>query len=180
MDRAFPVLDKQKQAEMEAAAVAARNAKDSLGGRIQSVVMHPPLAIGEPYFNSIESTLAALLYGVGTVKMVSFGYGAAFAHVFGSQVKDEILAMTDEGIQTLYNFNGGINGGISNGEDIVLDLALKPIASILQKQGTLNIETGKVETLEIKGRHDATIINRVIPVVEAMIHIGLYDLLLQK
>lgn len=181
LDPRFPVMNEGLKEALEEKARITAQQKDSLGGVIETVVFNPPVSIGEPYFASIESVLSQLLFSLGSVKGVGFGLGDDFQNKLGSEVKDEILALSDkEEVVTLYNYNGGINGGISNGDDIVFQTVLKPIASILQPQMTLNIETGNLEELTIKGRHDATIINRVIPVINAVTHIAVLDLMMSK
>ncbi|MGL5041709.1 MAG: chorismate synthase [Culicoidibacterales bacterium] len=172
----FPLINQEVESLMLTAANQARSQHDSLGGVLETVIINPPIAIGEPFFHSVESVLAGQLFSIGTVKAVEFGHGTLFGTAFGSAVKDEFIA---PGL-TLFNYNGGLNGGISNGEDIIIKTTLKPIASIMQKQHTLNFETDVISPLQIKGRHDATIINRVIPAINAVISIALYDLYLQQ
>jgi len=180
LHNAFPVLDTTKITQMQAALTTAITDKTTLGGKIETVVFHPPVAIGEPFFHSIESTITSLLFSVGSVKAVSFGYGEYFSTVTGTEVKDEIITINDDRIATLYNYNGGINGGITNGEDIVINTTFKPISSIGQPQYTFHTANEKIERLDINGRHDVSIVNRIIPVIEAMVVIGLYDLLRRK
>ena len=124
--------------------------------------------------------ISSLLFSIGTVKGVEFGLGGDFIDAFGSHVKDEIIHIENGKALTLLNYNGGINGGITNGEDIVINTALKPIASIMQEQYSYNFEANAIQPLKINGRHDATIINRVVPVINAVISIAIYDLLLQQ
>lgn len=180
LDPKFPLINQQLTEPMLQLAHQTREQNDTIGGRIETVVFAPPLAVGEPFFHSVESTLASLLFSVGSVKAVEFGYGTQFQSALGSEVKDEIIELAHDHMITLFNYNGGINGGISNGEDLVMHTTLKPIASLLQPQHTFHKTAQKVDVLSIQGRHDATIINRVIPVIDAMVAIGLYDLYLQK
>lgn len=179
-DKSFPLLNTSLEMKMVEKAIEARNNHDSLGGIIETIVSNPPIALGEPFFHSVESVLAGMLFSVGTVKAVEFGYGGAFVDAYGSNVKDEIIAVDCDKALTLFNYNGGINGGITNGEAIVVRAILKPIASIMQPQFTYHMETNQVEKLKINGRHDAAIINRVIPVIDAVIAIALYDLILLR
>lgn len=176
----FPLISKDLEESMLAKAIEARKAHDSLGGQIESVVINPPLSLGEPFFHSVESVISSLLFSIGTVKGVEFGLGSDFINAFGSHVKDEIIHVENGKALTLLNYNGGINGGITNGEDIVINIALKPIASIMQEQYSYNFEADSIQPLKINGRHDATIINRVVPVINAVISIAIYDLLLQQ
>jgi len=176
----FPLINPATKASVVEIAETCQERGDSIGGQIETIVINPPLAVGEPFFNSVESVLASLLYSVGSVKGVDFGYGVNFAQALGQTVKDEIIAIDNGRVQTLYNYNGGLNGGITNGEDIVIQTTIKPIASLMQQQASFNLATQQIEQLKITGRHDVTIINRIIPVINSMVAIGLYDLYLQK
>lgn len=158
----------------------AKKLKTSLGGKIETVIISPPAGLGEPYFHSFESVCSSLLFSLGSVQAVEFGLGENFASFHGHEVKDEILTLDNHGIKTLYNFNGGINGGITNGEHIVYQTTFKPIASIMQKQYTWNQQSKKINPLSIDGRHDTTILNRVIPVINALTYVTLYDFILQN
>lgn len=180
LDAHFPVIDDASSEKMQALITQALATNDSLGGSIETVIFAPPLALGAPFFHSVESIISSLLLSIGSIKGVAFGYGTAFADKLGSEVKDEIIRIVDGKIQTLHNFNGGINGGITNGEDVVITSTFKPISSIKQTQHTLNMTTNKIEPLTITGRHDVTIANRLIPVIEAVILIALYDLYLDE
>lgn len=176
----LPVWNKELSTSLTETIQQAQQNGDTLGGQLETIVLNPPLAIGEPYFHSVESTISSLLYSIGSVKSVEFGLGQNFMQHTGSEVKDEILQIINGKVQTLYNYNGGINGGISNGEDIVITTTCKPISSLMQEQYSLNQQTNKISPLNINGRHDVTIINRIIPVIQAMTHIAIYDLLLQQ
>jgi len=178
LEPSFPLLDANKSRTMRSFIDKTLKQGSTLGGQIETIVFHPPVALGEPFFLSVESLIASLLFSVGSVKAVSFGYGDAFITSTGSDIKDEIIQIAHNTIATLYNYNGGINGGITNGEDIVIATTFKPISSIQQVQHTFNTTTKKIEPLTVNGRHDVTIVNRIIPVIEAMILIALYDLLL--
>ncbi|WP_423363006.1 chorismate synthase [Mycoplasma sp. P36-A1] len=153
---------------------------DTLGGLIETIIINPPSWIGEPFFYSVESVLSSLLYSIPSVKGVRFGSIEGNSHYLGSELKDEIIFANTHKVTTLMNHNGGINGGITNGEDIVFSTIIKPIASIMGEQKTFNLETKTIESLIIEGRHDKTIINRIIPVIDAMSYITLYDLYLEN
>lgn len=148
---------------------------DSVGGIIRITISNMPIGIGEPYFDSIESVLAHLLYSVGGVKGVSFGIGFAGASLYGSEFNDCII---DETGKTKTNNNGGINGGISNGNDIIINVFVKPTPSIYKSQRTYNFEKKEIDDLIIRGRHDSAIVLRAGVVLEAMCAIGLADLFL--
>lgn len=179
-DETFPTLDYKNVPLMIEEANKIKKEEDTAGGQIETIIINAPAFIGEPFFTSIESTLSSLLYSIPSVKSVDFGIGDLFAIGKGSNLKDEIIYSDNQRMVSLYNYNGGINGGISNGEDIVLKTVVKPIASLQQSQATYSNESAKIESLEIGGRHDSTIINRVIPIIDSMVMIGLYDLMLEK
>ncbi|MDF9867631.1 chorismate synthase [Bacilli bacterium PM5-3] len=170
----FPTFNKETYEKMYKAAQNIEN--DSLGGQIETIVINPPAFIGEPFFYSFESVLSGLLYSIPGIKDVAFGNHEEFKNNFGSKVKDEIIYLDNKKLTTFCNNNGGINGGITNGEDIVYSTIVKPIASISQPQLTYSIEDKKLSDLEITGRHDKTIINRIIPVINAMAYITIFDL----
>ncbi|MFR9651082.1 MAG: chorismate synthase [Rikenellaceae bacterium] len=148
---------------------------DSVGGVIECRVKGIPTGLGEPFFDSVESCLAHLLFSVPAVKGVEFGAGFGSTKMMGSENNDMIL---DGNGTTETNNAGGINGGISNGNEIVVRVAVKPTPSIASRQMTYNTESGGVEELIIKGRHDACIALRAGVVIEAAVAIGLADLML--
>ncbi len=152
--------------------------QDSVGGIVRIGVDHLPIGLGEPYFDSLESTISHLLFSIGGVKGVSFGVGFEGVSLRGSQFNDRIE--NAEG-KTYTNHNGGINGGISNGNELVVQVFVKPTPSIGIPQNTYNKETKRVEELKIEGRHDAAIILRAQVVLEACVAIALADAsLIQK
>ena len=152
--------------------------QDSVGGIVRIGVDHLPIGLGEPYFDSLESTISHLLFSIGGVKGVSFGVGFEGVSLRGSQFNDRIE--NAEG-KTYTNHNGGINGGISNGNELVVQVFVKPTPSIGIPQNTYNKETKQVEELKIEGRHDAAIILRAQVVLEACVAIALADAsLIQK
>ncbi|MDE7105613.1 MAG: chorismate synthase [Anaeroplasmataceae bacterium] len=148
------------------------NEKDSIGGIVRISVCNLPVGLGEPYFDSLESTISHLLFSVGGVKGVSFGIGFDGARLKGSEFNDCII---DEKGTTKTNHNGGINGGISNGNELIVNVFVKPTPSIGLPQETFHLEKNKVEKLEIEGRHDAAIILRAQVVLEACVAIALAD-----
>lgn len=152
--------------------------QDSVGGIVRIGVDHLPIGLGEPYFDSLKSTISHLLFSIGGVKGVSFGVGFEGVSLRGSQFNDRIE--NAEG-KTYTNHNGGINGGISNGNELVVQVFVKPTPSIGIPQNTYNKETKRVEELKIDGRHDAAIILRAQVVLEACVAIALADAsLIQK
>lgn len=151
--------------------------RNSVGGTIEVTVKNMIQGLGEPYFDSVESRLSHILYSIGAVKGVSFGVGFDGESLYGSEYNDLII---DKEGHTKTNNNGGINGGITNGNDLIVNVFVKPTPSISLPQETFNFKTGKVETLEVKGRHDACIALRAPIVIENAIAIALCDLYLIK
>lgn len=147
---------------------AVRNG-DSLGGIVEIVVRGCPPGLGEPVFDKLDADLAGALMSIGTVKGIEIGAGFRVAQMTGSEANDP---MTPDGFVS--NHAGGILAGISTGQDIVMRVACKPIASIARAQQTVDIH-GKPVTLRVKGRHDVSVIPRIVPVCEAMVNIILAD-----
>lgn len=174
----FPVLNTQTKQDMIACIEEAANNGDSVGGILESAIIHMPVGIGEPFFTSIESTISSLLFSVPAVKGVEFGSGFAFADMFGSEANDAFYY--DHGVKTKTNHNAGINGGISNGMPIIIKTVVKPTPSIYKEQDSVDMKTNKEVKLNIEGRHDPAIIHRARVVVDSMIAIGLLELLIQK
>jgi len=146
---------------------------DSIGGIIECTISNVPVGLGEPFFNSAESLISHAVFSIPGIKGIEFGSGFAAAKMKGSEHND--LIINKEG-KTRTNHAGGINGGITNGNDIVFRIVVKPTSSISLPQETFNFETGKIETLEIKGRHDACFALRVPVIVEAVTACVLADL----
>lgn len=155
---------------------AAAADRDSVGGVVECRVQGVPLGLGEPFFDSAESMIAHLLFAVPAVKGVEFGSGFAAARMRGSEHNDPIV---DASGLTATNHAGGIVGGLTNGNPLVVRAAVKPTASIAREQMTYNLATDRMEPLEIRGRHDVCIALRAAVVVEAAVAIALEDLLLR-
>lgn len=151
------------------------DAKDSVGGIVECRVKGLPVGLGEPFFDSVESQIAHIAFAIPAVKGVEFGSGFAAAKMFGSQHNDAIENM--EG-RTRTNHAGGIVGGISNGNELVFRIAIKPTASTPKQQNSLNWDTGKVEDFSVKGRHDLCVALRAPVILEAATAIALIDLVL--
>jgi chorismate synthase len=149
--------------------------KDSIGGIIECRVNGLPVGLGEPFFDSAESLLGHIVFAIPAVRGIEFGTGFAAAKMFGSQHNDAIENMQGK---TKTNHAGGIVGGLTNGNELVFRIAIKPTSSTPREQTTLNWETGKVETVSVKGRHDLCIALRVPVILEAVTAIVLADLLL--
>lgn len=174
----FATLDEQVAQNMEQAILEAKNEQDSIGGILESAIINLPAGIGEPFFDSIESILAHLLFSIPAVKGVSFGAGFQMAAKKGSEANDAFI-MNDT-IQTKTNNNGGINGGISNGMPIIIHTCIKPTPSIYKAQETVDYKTKESQILNIKGRHDPCILHRARIVVDSMIAFGILDLLMSS
>lgn len=151
------------------------DAKDSVGGIVECRVNGLPIGLGEPFFDSVESNIAHIAFAIPAVKGVEFGSGFAAAKMFGSQHNDAIENM--EG-KTTTNHAGGIVGGITNSNELVFRIAIKPTASTPKQQNSLNWDTGKMEDFSIKGRHDLCVALRAPVILEAATAIALVDLML--
>ena len=165
--------DKSQFADIVAAAVADC---DSVGGVVECRAKGVGIGLGEPFFDSAESVIAHLLFSVPAVKGVEFGSGFEGVKLRGSQRND---CFVDGEGHTATNNEGGINGGITNGNDLVVRVAIKPTPSIAREQMTYNKELGEVAPLVIKGRHDACIVLRAAVVVESVVAIALAELAMQ-
>ena len=162
-------------ADLERGLQAAIDAKDSVGGLVECRVNNVPVGLGEPFFDSVESKLAQMVFAIPAVKGIEFGSGFAAAKMFGSQHNDAIENL--EG-KTKTNHAGGIVGGISNGNEIVFRIAIKPTASTPKPQNSLNWESGQMEDFSIKGRHDLCVALRAPVILEAATALVLVDLFL--
>lgn len=162
---------------MEDVILSARNEGDSVGGIIETCAKNLPAGLGSPFFGSVESRLASMLYSIPAVKGVEFGDGFALSKMRGSEANDAIIC-SGPNYRTRTNHNGGINGGITNGMDLLFRVGIKPTPSISKPQETVNLLTGEPTVLEVHGRHDPCIVPRAVCVVEAASAIVLTDLLL--
>jgi chorismate synthase len=162
---------------MEQAIFEAKKNGDSIGGIIEGVVINLPPGIGQPIFDTLDGDLAKALFSIPAVKGVEFGVGFKAARLRGSQNNDA-YSIKDNQVVTLTNNSGGILGGLSTGMPIITRIAFKPTPSIAKPQQSVDMKN-RVETeIRIKGRHDACIVPRAVPVVESMIAITLADHLL--
>lgn len=161
--------------DIEKAVEEASESGDSIGGLIECRVKQPPAGLGEPFFYPAEAAISQILFSIPAVKGVEFGSGFAAAKMKGSEHNDPF---TDSKGITLTNHAGGINGGITNGNDIILRVAVKPTSSIGKEQKTFNFSKGEMDTLKIEGRHDTCIALRMPVIVEAAVVIALADLML--
>ena len=164
----FPVLNDEKGAEMRDAILEAKNDQDSVGGAIECGVFGLPAGLGEPDFGrNAEGIFAQHLFAVPAVKGVSFGAGAAFALMRGSEANDPLYVDTDGSVRAEQNCAGGVNGGITNGMPLVFEVAMRPTPSIARQQFTVDLAKHENAVLELQGRHDPCVVHRAVPVVEA-------------
>lgn len=173
----LPLLFSDKEALMRETVLKAKTDLDSVGGTIECTVLGMNPGIGNPFFDSVESTLAHLMFSVPAVKGIEFGKGFEMTKLRGSDCNDEYYYDGDK-VKTYTNNNGGITGGITNGMPILFKVGIKPTASIAKKQRTINIDEKKDAELEIHGRHDPCIVQRAVPVIESATAIGILDLIL--
>jgi chorismate synthase len=162
---------------MKAQIEAARDEKDSLGGIITCVIRGCPAGLGEPVFDKLHAELGKAMLSINAVKGFEIGSGFKAARMKGSEHNDAFESKEGE-VHTLSNFSGGIQGGISNGQDIYFKVAFKPVATIGKEQHTIDT-SGKNTTIAAAGRHDPCVVPRAVPIVEAMAVLVLADMLLR-
>ncbi len=163
--------------DIEAAIDKAVQEQDSIGGIVECRVNGLPVGLGEPFFDSVESALSHMIFAIPAIKGIEFGSGFEAAKMKGCEHNDNIVAMDG---QTETNNAGGINGGITNGNELIFRIAVKPTSSTSKKQRTMNVKTGKLDDLEVQGRHDTCIALRVPVVLEAATAIVLADFMMQE
>jgi len=151
--------------------------QDSIGGIVECSVKGLPVGLGEPFFDSVESVLSHMIFSIPAIKGIEFGSGFMAAKMKGSEHNDNIVSMDGK---TETNNAGGINGGITNGNELIFRIAVKPTSSTSKKQRTMNMKTGKMNDLEVQGRHDTCIALRVPVVLEAATAVVLTDFMLQE
>jgi chorismate synthase len=161
--------------DLETGLQKAIDAKDSVGGIVDCKVSGLPIGVGEPLFDSLESVISHAVFSIPAVKGIEFGVGFRAAKMFGSDHNDAII---DGSGKTKTNHAGGVVGGISNGNDLVFRVVVKPTSSTPKEQESWNWETAQIESFSVKGRHDLCIALRVPPVLEAVTAIALADLML--
>lgn len=169
------ILEIGGEKDLEKGLQKAIDAKDSVGGIVECIVSNLPIGLGEPFFDSVESLIAHAVFSIPAVKGIEFGAGFAAAKMFGIEHNDAIINADGT---TATNNAGGIVGGITNGNQLIFRIAVKPTSSTPKEQQTLNIETGNVEPFSVKGRHDLCIALRVPVVLEAVTAMVIADLLM--
>lgn len=168
------ILEIGGEKDLEKGLQKAVDEKDTIGGIVECKVSDLPLGLGEPFFDSAESLISHAVFSIPAVKGIEFGAGFAAAKMFGSEHNDSIINADGT---TATNNAGGIVGGITNGNELVFRIVVKPTSSTPKVQQTLNLETGNVEDFSVKGRHDLCIALRVPVVLEAVTAMVLADLM---
>ena len=156
-----------------------RKNRDTIGGIITCVIKGVPVGLGEPAFDKLHAELGKAMLSINAVKGFEYGSGFEGTRLYGSQHNDEFYTDESGQIKTRTNHSGGIQGGISNGQDIYFRVAFKPVATILQPQTSIN-DLGETITLEGKGRHDPCVLPRAVPIVDAMTALVMIDFLLRQ
>lgn len=175
-DRPFAALDEAQGVQMQQAITEAAEARDSVGGILETAVIGMPAGVGEPWFDTVESILSHMLFSIPAVKGVQFGGGFDLVDARGSSYNDN-FRMENGTVVTETNNNGGINGGITNGMPINFRCAIKPTPSIYQAQDTVDFGKEENAVLELVGRHDPAVIHRARVVVDSVTALVLCDLL---
>ena len=170
--------DPEKARQMEQLIASVKAEGDTIGGVITCIIKGCPVGLGEPEFGKLHATLGAAMLSINAVKGFEYGEGFSGVSERGSQQND-VFSSHDGHITTESNHSGGIQGGISNGQDIYFRVAFKPVATILQEQQTVDDE-GRVTTLNVRGRHDPCVLPRAVPVVEAMAAMTILDAVLMQ
>jgi len=170
--------DPETAQKMITAIEEARDAKNSLGGTVTCICRGLPAGLGEPVFDKLEAQLAQAMLSLPAVKGFEIGSGFAGTLMRGSEHNDAFVKKGD-GLGTVTNYSGGVQGGISNGEPIMFRIAIKPVATIGLAQKTVDMK-GEPTTLEAKGRHDPCVLPRAVPIVEAMAALVLADAALRQ
>ena len=171
------ILEIGGERDLEKGLQKAVDAKDSVGGLLQCRVNNLPIGLGEPFFDSAESLISHVVFSIPAVKGIEFGAGFAAAKMFGLEHNDALL---DADGTTRTNHAGGIVGGITNGNELIFRVVVKPTSSTPKEQNTLNITSGEVEAFSVKGRHDLCIALRVPVILEAVTAMVIADLLMEN
>ena len=175
---AIPMLDPVQRHTAEQLVLELKTSGDSTGGIVEVFATGLPVGMGNPNYDGIENRLGATLFGMPAVKGISFGSGFPGCASRGSKQNDPFI-ITDEGVRTKNNNSGGIQGGITNGMPLVMQVGIKPTPSIYHEQNSVSLSNHSAEVLQIKGRHDPCVALRAVPVVEALTALVLLDFVLE-
>ena len=173
----FPLINEDIKPKMIDLIERTKKAGDSIGGTIESTVINLPIGLGEPLFLSIESYISSLLFSIPGIKGIEFGEGFNLARMNGSEANDQYI-FNNKKVDFLSNNNGGILGGLSTGQPVIIRTAVKPTSSIAKKQMSVNLNNQTNVELEIKGRHDPQIVTRILQVVNSVLNFAILDLLI--
>jgi len=177
--KSFPVINDRKGMLMQEEILKYREMKNSVGGVVECAITGVDAGIGEPMFYGAENQIASAMFAIPAVKGIEFGAGFGASLLTGKENNDEFY-IQDGLVKTKTNNSGGILGGITNGMPVVFRLAFKPTPSIALPQNSVDMKEKKETVLEIKGRHDPCIVQRAVPVVEAVSAMVIYDMMLQQ
>lgn len=175
----FPVISKEKGTLMAKSISGQKEKGNSLGGIVETFIMNVPAGYGQPFFDSLESKLAHMIFSIPAVKGIEFGEGFNITRLTGKEANDEFYMVNDK-IVTSSNNNGGVLGGITNGMPIHFKTAIKPTPSIQETQNTVDISSMENTLINIKGRHDPCIVARVLPVIEGACALVVLDLIMER
>ena len=164
--------------KMREVVLNAKTEGDSVGGVVECTALNLPVGVGEPLFDALDSELAKILFGIPAVKGVEFGAGFGATRLRGSENNDQYVIKEGK-IVTLTNNSGGVLGGMSTGMPLLVRVAFKPPSSIAKEQKTVDVSHMKEANLGIKGRHDPCVVPKAVPVVQAMVAVGLADLMIR-
>src|SRR6266852_4365377 len=170
--------DPEVAEQMRRAVLSAKAEGDSVGGVVECTVLNLPVGVGEPLFDALDAELAKILFGIPAVKGVEFGAGFQSSRLRGSENNDQ-YEIKEGKIMTLTNNSGGVLGGMSTGMPLLLRVAFKPASSIAKAQKTVDVSRMEEASLSVKGRHDPCVVPKAVPVVQAMVAIGLVDLMIR-
>ena len=165
--------DPEKAKEMEEYIYKVKEEGDTIGGVVTCVIQGVPIGLGEPVFGKLQAALASGMLSINAAKAFEYGEGFKGLKMKGSEQND-VFYNHNGRIETRTNYSGGIQGGISNGEDIYFRVAFKPVATVLMEQHTVNLD-GQDTTLKARGRHDPCVLPRAVPIVEAMAAMTMLD-----
>ena len=175
-NRSFPTLSAKAEEKMLTLGEEVRSLGDSVGGILETSVIGMPKGVGEPWFDTVEGMISHAMFSIPAIKGIEFGKGFELAGMRGSQANDA-FEIIDGDVRTKTNNNGGINGGITNGMPITFRTVVKPTPSIAIEQDSVDLTKKENAKLKIGGRHDAAIIQRVAPVVDAITAFVVADIL---
>ena len=175
----FPLIDSTKISAFEEIILKVKNNKDSVGGTVETMILGLHAGYGDPFFESIESVISHLIFSIPGIKGIEFGKGFPITALYGSEANDSFY-LDNGSVKTRTNHSGGIQGGISNGMPITFKVAVKPTATIGKEQNTIDIKKMKEVKINLKGRHDPSIVHRAVHVINAITAYAILELIVRK